>query len=149
MLAFKSEGLNPKHEKINAKVRRFQSETSESSNKCFHIAPWGLPRGSIYRAVRGLVYIVQIAPDRPAYALSTRSRGHYSYSQFTIISGFQPSALRHLQFCHRCGVAFDLLCQLCLPRRRQPVPAFVPDRGSAVLQKHVIENEGEVIRSFL
>jgi hypothetical protein len=36
LLGFKSEGLNPEHEKINAKVRESESETSESSNKCFH-----------------------------------------------------------------------------------------------------------------
>jgi hypothetical protein len=48
ILGFKSEGLNP--ERINADVKGAKvwesgSKTIESSNKCFHRVPWGIPRG--------------------------------------------------------------------------------------------------------
>jgi hypothetical protein len=37
----------------NVKVCGFQSKSSESSNKCFHLVPWGNPRGLFIEPLGG------------------------------------------------------------------------------------------------
>jgi hypothetical protein len=54
VLGFKFQRSNPEHERINAnvkdaKVQESESKTGESSNKHFHCAPWGIPRGLFIR----------------------------------------------------------------------------------------------------
>jgi hypothetical protein len=85
--------------------------------------------------------------------LSTRSRGHYNHSQFTIISVPSQSMADTcpLPRCLwlwtfgvptplmmpplRCSLwPFTVLPRLCLRWQHRPVPAFVPDRSFAILQ---------------
>jgi hypothetical protein len=61
----------------NARVQESES-TSESSNKCTS-SPRVIPRGFIYRAIRGSVNIIQIAPNRPG-----------SHTEYIVMRSLQP-----------------------------------------------------------
>jgi hypothetical protein len=91
LLGFKSEGLNPKPKRINAKVKNMkvqksESMTGESSNKFFHHVPWGIPMGLFIGPLGGWFIMSKQPLTAPQIALSIRSQGHHSLSQFTCTS---------------------------------------------------------------
>jgi hypothetical protein len=46
-------------------VRKSESEAKVTCNECIHCPIGVIPRGSIYGAVSGPIYIVQTAPNCP------------------------------------------------------------------------------------